>query len=47
MLLECKPKEDVFSYLVLKYISLTCQKRHSWESEEKYIILEATNLSMG
>ena len=47
MLLECKQKENISSYLVQKYISPTRQEKHSRESEEIYIILEARNLPTG
>lgn len=47
MLLDCKQKESVFSYLVEKYMSPTCQKIYSREPEERCTILEASDFPTG
>ena len=47
VLLECKQKENISSYLVQKCISPTCQEKYSRGSEEMYVILEARNLPTG
>lgn len=47
MLLECKQKENISSYLVQKCISPTRQEKQGRGSEEIYIILEARNLPTG